>query len=85
MGRPGLEARLHAATNSQPHHEWTGEFTDAGFTLEERRPFGVHLDRTQAGPALSSYAQICLAKLRSHATDILDAYDPVGRVCQDNG
>ncbi|MBT1184018.1 class I SAM-dependent methyltransferase [Streptomyces sp. CJ_13] len=75
IGSPGLEARLHAATNTQPPHEWTGELTDAGFTLEERRPFDIRLDRAQAGPALNDYAQICLAKLRSHATEALDADD----------
>ncbi|MFH8597514.1 class I SAM-dependent methyltransferase [Streptomyces rimosus] len=75
VGRPGLEARLHHATNTQPPHEWTGALTGAGFVVEERRPFGIRLDGTQAGPALNTYAQICLAKLRSHATDILDADD----------
>ncbi|MGW7556073.1 class I SAM-dependent methyltransferase [Streptomyces rimosus] len=75
VGRPGLEARLHHATNTQPPHEWTGALTGAGFVVEERRPFRIRLDGTQAGPALNTYAQICLAKLRSHATDILEADD----------
>ncbi|MFJ5987157.1 class I SAM-dependent methyltransferase [Lentzea sp. NPDC092896] len=75
IGRPGLEARLHAATNTQPPHEWIGQLQDAGFTIEERRPFEIRLDGTQAGPLLNDYAQICLAKLRSHATDLLDADD----------
>ncbi|MFJ7589593.1 class I SAM-dependent methyltransferase [Streptomyces sp. NPDC097617] len=75
IGRPGLEVRLHAATNTLPPHEWTDQLQDAGFTVEERRPFEIRLDRTQAGPALNDYAQICLAKLRSHATDVLDADD----------
>jgi SAM-dependent methyltransferase len=75
IGRPGLEARLHAATNTQPPHEWTDQILGAGFTLVERRPFEIRLDRTQVGPALNDYAQICLTKLRSHATTVLDADD----------
>ncbi|MFI6339906.1 class I SAM-dependent methyltransferase [Streptomyces sp. NPDC050535] len=75
IGRPGLEARLHAATNAQPPHEWAGFLTDAGFTVEERRPFEIRLDYAQIGPSLNAYAQICLAKLRSHATDVLEADD----------
>ncbi|MFE5718761.1 class I SAM-dependent methyltransferase [Streptomyces erythrochromogenes] len=75
VGRPGLEARLHAATNTQPPHEWTDHLRDAGFTLEERRPFDIRLDATQAGPSLNAYAQASLAKLRSHATGVLDADD----------
>ncbi|MFF5480994.1 class I SAM-dependent methyltransferase [Streptomyces sp. NPDC012935] len=75
IGKPGLEVRLHAATNTQPPHEWTAQLQDAGFTVEEQRPFEIRLDRTQAGSALNDYAQICLGKLRSHATDILDGDD----------
>ncbi|MFD9082806.1 class I SAM-dependent methyltransferase [Streptomyces erythrochromogenes] len=75
VGRPGLEARLHAATNTQPPHEWTDHLRDAGFTLEERRPFDIRLDATQAGPSLNAYAQASLAKLRSHAAEVLDADD----------
>ncbi|MFZ3568895.1 class I SAM-dependent methyltransferase [Streptomyces sp. BH097] len=74
-GRPGLEARLHQATDTRPPHEWTGPLADAGFVVEERRPFEIHLDSTQAGPALNAYAQLFLAKLRSHATDVLEADD----------
>ncbi|MFI2242534.1 class I SAM-dependent methyltransferase [Streptomyces chrestomyceticus] len=74
-GRPGLEARLHHATNTQPPHEWTDPLADAGFVVEERRPFEIRLDGTQAGPALNTYAHLSLAKLRSHATDILQADD----------
>lgn len=75
IGRPGLEARLHAATNTRPPHEWTEQLGAAGFTLEERRPFEIRLDRAQAGPSLNAYAQGALAKLRSHATDVLAADD----------
>ncbi|MGY4386845.1 class I SAM-dependent methyltransferase [Streptomyces sp. TE12347] len=75
VGRPGLETRLHAATNTQPPHEWTDHLRDAGFTLLERRPFDIRLDATQAGPSLNAYAKGSLAKLRSHATEVLDADD----------
>ncbi|MER8188620.1 class I SAM-dependent methyltransferase [Kitasatospora sp. NPDC094015] len=75
IGRPGLESRLHAATNTRPPHEWTDHLRAAGFTLQERRPFEIRLDRTQAGPSLTAYAQACLATLRSHAADGLDSAD----------
>lgn len=75
IGQPGLEARLHAATNTQPPHEWSGHLTRAGFTLETRRPFGIDLTYAQAGPELNRYAQVCLAKLRFHADDALPAED----------
>ncbi|GAA4806069.1 methyltransferase domain-containing protein [Streptomyces ziwulingensis] len=75
IGRPGLESRLHAVTNTRPPRDWTGELMNAGFTVEARRPFDIRLDRTQAGPALPRYARICLLRLRSHATDVLDADD----------
>ncbi|MFB6560301.1 class I SAM-dependent methyltransferase [Streptomyces sp. NPDC056400] len=75
VGRPGLEARLHAATNTEPPHEWTDHLRNAGFTLQERRPLDIRLDATQAGPSLNAYAQGSLAKLRFHATEVLDADD----------
>ncbi|MFE3542800.1 class I SAM-dependent methyltransferase [Nocardia sp. NPDC059177] len=75
VGRPGLEARLHAVANTQPPHEWTQALTDAGFTVEACRPFEIRLHASQASPALGRYAHICLAKLRSHAADDLDADD----------
>ncbi|MEU9096760.1 class I SAM-dependent methyltransferase [Streptomyces sp. NPDC048361] len=75
IGRSGLEARLHAATDTRPPSEWTDELIDAGFAVEARRPFEIALDRTQAGPALNRYAHVCLAKLRSHAATVLDTND----------
>ncbi|MFD9749055.1 class I SAM-dependent methyltransferase [[Kitasatospora] papulosa] len=74
VGWPGLEARLHAATNTRPNHEWTDQLKNAGFTVE-KRPFEIRLDHAQAGPSVNAYAQGFLAKLRSHATDLLDADD----------
>lgn len=74
-GRPGLEARLHTATNTQPLHEWTAQLQRTGFIVEAKRPFEIRLDGAQAGPAVNDYAQTCLAKLRSHAADALDGDD----------
>ncbi|KQX80583.1 class I SAM-dependent methyltransferase [Streptomyces clavifer] len=74
VGRPGLEARLHAAMNTQPDHEWTDQLENAGFTVE-KRPFEIRLDHAQAGPSVNAYALGFLAKLRSHATDLLNADD----------
>ncbi|MFC8086223.1 class I SAM-dependent methyltransferase [Streptomyces sp. NPDC057340] len=74
VGRPGLEARLHAATNTRPPHEWTGRLEDAGFTVD-KRDFEIRIRHAQAVPALNDHAQTCLAKLRSHAADALDADD----------
>ncbi|CAL9439853.1 class I SAM-dependent methyltransferase [Streptomyces sp. enrichment culture] len=74
-GRPGLEARLHAATNTRPPHDWTDHLRNAGFAVDEQRPYDILLDRAQAGPSLNDYARTCLAALRSHATDVLGADD----------
>ncbi|WP_020552142.1 hypothetical protein [Embleya scabrispora] len=70
-----MEARLHAATNTRPPHEWTDRLTDAGFVVDARRPFEIGLDGSQAGPALGRYARTCLTELRSHADEALDADD----------
>ncbi|MET8457939.1 methyltransferase domain-containing protein [Streptomyces parvulus] len=74
-GRAGLEARLHAATDTRPPHDWTEALERTGFLVEERRPFDIRLDNAQAGPALNAYARTCLAKLRSHAAGLLAADD----------
>ncbi|MGW5625317.1 class I SAM-dependent methyltransferase [Streptomyces olivaceus] len=74
VGRPGLETRLHAATKTQPDHEWTDQLKNAGFTVE-KRTFEIRLDHAQAGRSVNACAQGFLAKLRSHATDLLEADD----------
>ncbi len=74
-GPPDLEVRLHAATNTQPPHEWSEHLRRAGFILDARRVFEIHVDGSQAGPALNRYAQLFLAKLRSHAGDALAVDD----------
>ncbi|MFC9428149.1 class I SAM-dependent methyltransferase [Streptomyces sp. NPDC056987] len=75
VGSPGLEARLHAVTNTEPPHAWDGTLRGAGFTVDERRPFEIRLTASQAGPALGRYAQVCLTRLRSHVGDALEADD----------
>ncbi|MFJ9908916.1 class I SAM-dependent methyltransferase [Streptomyces sp. NPDC101152] len=75
VGRPGLEARLHAVTNTEPPHEWDRTLMNAGFTVAERRRFQIRLTTSQAGQMLGRYAQVCLTKLRSHADDALEADD----------
>lgn len=74
-GEPGLEMRLHAATHSEPHHDWTESLDTAGFFLESRRQFDVHVNSEQAGPALNRYAQLFLAKLYSAAEGHLSSDD----------
>jgi SAM-dependent methyltransferase len=74
IGRPGLEGRLHAATNTAPATDWTEHFLRAGFTLEAHRPVAIALDHPPS-PAIRRYAQVCLAKLRGHADGELAADD----------
>ncbi|MTD56447.1 methyltransferase domain-containing protein [Amycolatopsis sp. RM579] len=66
IGRPGLEARLHAATNTVPPPDWTGHLLRAGFALEARRPVTIDLPPPPA-PAVHRYAQACLTRLYQHA------------------
>ncbi|MFC9434534.1 class I SAM-dependent methyltransferase [Nocardia sp. NPDC057030] len=75
LGRPGLQTRLHAATNTQPPHDWTAALTNAGFTLEQHRRVDLRLDRADTGPALNDYARTFLTVLRSHAESILSDDD----------
>ncbi|MGW6690191.1 class I SAM-dependent methyltransferase [Streptomyces sp. NPDC054961] len=80
-GRPGLEARAHAAVDaarsaSMPHidSDWGALLTAAGFAVEARRPFSVEL--TDPSPAATSrYARACLGRIRDHLGDRLDAED----------
>lgn len=80
-GRPGLEARAHAAVDaarseSMPHLEsdWGALLTGAGFTVEAERPFSIEL--TDPLPAATSrYARACLGRIRDHLGDRLDAED----------
>ncbi|WP_424217330.1 class I SAM-dependent methyltransferase (plasmid) [Streptomyces sp. BI20] len=75
VGRPGLEGRLHAVTNTGSPHDWTDALRAAGFVRRDRRPVDIRLDGAQAGPSLNAYAHGFLAKLRSHASEALTAED----------
>ncbi|GAA2678686.1 hypothetical protein SAMN05428941_7677 [Streptomyces sp. 2114.2] len=68
LGGPGGRSATRAASGP-------GLRSDTGFTVE-KRPFRIRLDHARAGPSVNAYAQGFLAKLRSHATDALDADDP---------
>ncbi|MFG2600294.1 class I SAM-dependent methyltransferase [Streptomyces sp. NPDC048462] len=74
VGRPGLEARLHAALNAEPAAGWTGHLVRAGFVPEAERPFVIDLP-APLPPATARYAQLCLRKLRSHLDGQLAAED----------
>lgn len=74
VGRPGLEARVHATLNPGPSVDWTEHLARAGFALEAKRPFVVDLP-APLPPATARYAQVCLQKLRSHLDGQLPAED----------
>ncbi|MBO0511055.1 methyltransferase domain-containing protein [Streptomyces beijiangensis] len=74
IGRPGLEARVHATLNPGPAVDWTDHLTRAGFVMEAKRPFAVALT-TPLPAATARYAQACLRKLRSHLDEQLPADD----------
>ncbi|MEW1689212.1 class I SAM-dependent methyltransferase [Streptomyces sp. NPDC091265] len=74
VGRPGLEARLHAALNRRPAAVWTTHLARAGFAPEAERAFVIDLPAPLPAAA-ARYAQVCLRKLRSHLDGQLSADD----------
>lgn len=74
VGRPGLEARLHAALKGAPAAGWTDHLVRAGFTPVAERAFVIDLPAPLPG-ATARYAQACLRKLRSHLDGQLPAED----------
>jgi SAM-dependent methyltransferase len=74
VGRPGLEAHVHATLNPGPSVDWTEPLARAGFVLEAKRPFAVDLP-APLPPATVRYAQVCLQTLRSHLDGRLTADD----------
>ncbi|MGC5344185.1 class I SAM-dependent methyltransferase [Streptomyces sp. DT24] len=74
VGRPGLEARVHAVLNKGPALDWTEHLARAGFALEAERPFTIDLP-APLPPATAHYARTCLRRLRSHLGDGLPADD----------
>ncbi|HET6637026.1 MAG TPA: class I SAM-dependent methyltransferase [Streptomyces sp.] len=74
-GRPGLESRLHAATNpGGGASDWSDHIDRAGFTLEAHRPVTVELSGPPT-PTVRRYARVCLTRLREHAEGELAAED----------
>ncbi|WP_338119989.1 methyltransferase [Streptomyces scopuliridis] len=81
LGRPGLEARCHAALGEEhavrvPHlgSDWGARLTGAGFTIEAERVFAIEL--TPPLPASAArYAQVSLRRLRTGMASRLDADD----------
>jgi SAM-dependent methyltransferase len=76
MGRPGLEARVHAIVNKGPAVDWTEHLARAGFVLEAKRPWAIDLP-APLPTATGRYAQVCLQRLRSHLDGQLPAEDLV--------
>ncbi len=80
VGRPGLEARCHAALDAEPapfdrYPVWDAALVRAGFPAVERRSFS--LAPPGAEPATGRYARALLARLRSGLADHLDTDDLV--------
>lgn len=73
-GRPGLEARVHAALRPDQTDNLTSALLRAGFTLEEKRPFVIDM-RHPLPAATGRYAQVCLRHLRSRADGLVDGDD----------
>ncbi|MFE3139935.1 class I SAM-dependent methyltransferase [Streptomyces scopuliridis] len=81
LGRPGLEARCHAALGEEhtarvPHlgSDWGARLTGAGFGIEAERTFAVELTPPLPAPA-GRYAQVSLRRLRTGLASRLDADD----------
>jgi SAM-dependent methyltransferase len=81
LGRPGLEARCHAAlaegrAAELPHlgSDWGVRLSQAGFTIEAERPFAI--DLTPPLPASTGrYAEASLRRIRSSLDGRMSAGD----------
>ena len=81
LGRPGLEARCHAAAaearaHDLPHlgDDWGTRLRGAGFTIESQRTFTIDLPRPLPA-ATGRYAQASLRRVRSGLDGRLSAED----------
>jgi SAM-dependent methyltransferase len=81
IGRPGLEARCHAAladrnADEVPHlgSDWGPRLSRAGFTIEAERPFAIDLAPPLPAPA-GRYAQATLGRIRSSLDGRIGAGD----------
>lgn len=80
-GRPGLEARCHAAlaegqADEVPHlgSDWGPRLNKAGFTIEAKRPFAIDL-MPPLPAAARRYAQASLQRIRSGLDGRMSADD----------
>jgi ubiquinone/menaquinone biosynthesis C-methylase UbiE len=80
-GRPGLEARCHAAladrqADEVPHlgSDWGALLSQAGFTIEAKRPFVIDL-APPLPAATGRYAQTSLRRIRSSLDDRISTDD----------
>jgi SAM-dependent methyltransferase len=80
-GRPGLEARCHAAlaearADEIPHlgADWGARLRRAGFAIEAERTFAIHLT-APLDPAAGRYAQAALRRIRSGLDGKISAGD----------
>ncbi|MGK5556434.1 class I SAM-dependent methyltransferase [Actinomadura kijaniata] len=76
LGRPGLEARCHAALAERRERQgprldidWGPYLTEAGFALEDKRV--LTFEQASPPPAAARYAQALLRKFRSQLDDRL--------------
>jgi hypothetical protein len=81
LGRPGLEARCHAAAaealaHDLPHlgDDWGTRLHGVGFTIESQRTFTIDLPRPLPA-ATGRYAQASLRRVRSGLDGRLSAED----------
>ena len=81
LGRPGLEARCHAAAaealaHDLPHlgDDWGTRLRRAGFTIESQRTFTIDLPRPLPA-ATGRYAQASLRRIRTGLDGRLSAED----------
>jgi SAM-dependent methyltransferase len=82
-GRPGLEERAHAATDSYhaehvPHRgaDWGPMLTAAGFTVEDERTITVNIEGNRS-QAIGRYAHGSLQRIRGAAAPALSPEDLV--------
>jgi SAM-dependent methyltransferase len=81
LGRPGLEARCHAAVSEAvaaqlPHlgSDWGFHLSDAGFTVHAERTFTIDLEPPLPAPT-GRYVAASLRLVRSHLDGRLSAED----------
>jgi SAM-dependent methyltransferase len=81
LGRPGLEARCHAAAAERQAHElphlgadWGQRLSQAGFTVVAKRAFAIDLDPPLPASA-GRLAQLWLRRIRAHLDGAIGAED----------